>query len=112
VLFYKDRIKPPCFFGHRRITAGIAVLLVHALKIKPNRQLYCAVLVGAILPNLIGKPMEKRSGWSFFLAAFCRTYSLLPEAAYAIYSELIRPSHPDSVRFPEAVAVERQCTYY
>jgi hypothetical protein len=77
------------FFWHRRITAGIAVLLFHALKIKPNRQPSCVVLVGAILPNLIGKPLEKRRGGSFFLAAFCRTYSLLPEAAYAIYSELI-----------------------
>jgi len=33
------------------------VLLFRVLKIEPNRQLYLAVLVGAILPDLIDKPI-------------------------------------------------------
>lgn len=44
-------------FGHLGITLGIAVLLFRQLKIEPNRQLYLAVLVGAILPDLIDKPI-------------------------------------------------------
>ena len=44
-------------FGHLGITLGIAVLLFRVLKIEPNRQLYLAVLVGAILPDLIDKPI-------------------------------------------------------
>jgi membrane-bound metal-dependent hydrolase YbcI (DUF457 family) len=153
-------------FGHLGITLGITVLLFRVLKIKPNRQLYCVVLVGAILPDLIDKSIGeillsqslsngrlfahtllfvvillligvyayKRNGelkgfilggavfihlcedrmwltpetffypafgfafpqgtieahwWEYFLTRFFETYSLLPEAAYAFYSELI-----------------------
>jgi hypothetical protein len=153
-------------FGHLGITLGIAVLLFRMLKIEPNRQRYAAVLIGAILPDLIDKPIGeimlsqslsngrlfahtllfvfillviglygyKRNGelwgfmlcgaafihlcedrmwltpetlfypafgfafpqgivephwWDYFIAAFFRTYSLSPEAAYAFYSDLI-----------------------
>jgi membrane-bound metal-dependent hydrolase YbcI (DUF457 family) len=155
-------------FGHLGITLGIAVLLFRMLKIEPNRQRYAAVLIGAILPDLIDKPIGeillsqslsngrlfahtllfvfilllfigllygyKRNGelfgfmlcgaafihlcedrmwltpetlfypafgfafpqgivelhwWDYFIAAFSRTYSLSPEAAYAFYSDLI-----------------------
>lgn len=44
-------------FGHLGITLGIAVLLFHLLKIEPNRRLYLVVLIGAILPDLIDKPI-------------------------------------------------------
>ncbi len=44
-------------FGHLGITLGIAVLLLRVLKIKPNRRFYLFVLVGAILPDLIDKPV-------------------------------------------------------
>jgi membrane-bound metal-dependent hydrolase YbcI (DUF457 family) len=44
-------------FGHLGVTLGIAVLLFRILKIKPNRRIYLTVLVGAILPDLIDKPI-------------------------------------------------------
>ena len=153
-------------FGHLGITLGIAVLLLRALKIEPDRQLYGAILVGAILPDLIDRPIceilladslsngrliahtllfaiilvligvyiYNRKGelwglllggaallhlcedqmwlipetflyplfglafphgfvepywWEYFIAAFFRTYSLAPDAAFALYSEVI-----------------------
>ncbi|CAD6490821.1 MAG: LexA-binding, inner membrane-associated putativehydrolase [Candidatus Argoarchaeum ethanivorans] len=45
------------FFGHLGITLGIAVLLFRLLKIKPDRKIYLAVFIGAILPDLIDKPV-------------------------------------------------------
>ncbi len=153
-------------FGHLGITLGIAVLLFRVLKIEPNRELYGAVLVGAILPDLIDKPIGeilladslsngrifahtllfalillliglyvyKRHGelwglllggaallhlcedqmwlipetllyplfglafpqgvvephwWEYFIDAFFRTYSLAPDAAFALFSEVL-----------------------
>ncbi|MBA5942608.1 MAG: metal-dependent hydrolase [Methanophagales archaeon] len=49
------------FFGHLGITFGIALLFFRVLKIdpdqNPNHRLYPAVLIGAILPDLIDKPI-------------------------------------------------------
>ena len=44
-------------FGHLGITLGIAFLFFRLLKIESNRQLYLFVLIGAILPDLIDKPV-------------------------------------------------------
>ncbi|MHC1582882.1 MAG: metal-dependent hydrolase, partial [Candidatus Syntropharchaeia archaeon] len=43
--------------GHLGVTLGIAVLFFRILKIKPDRQLYLSVLIGAILPDLVDKPI-------------------------------------------------------
>ena len=43
--------------GHLGVTLGIAVLFFRILKIEPDRQLYLYVLIGAILPDLIDKPI-------------------------------------------------------
>jgi membrane-bound metal-dependent hydrolase YbcI (DUF457 family) len=154
------------FFGHLGITLGIAVLGMQFYKIEPTRKLYGAILLGAVLPDLIDKPIgeilladslsngrlmahtllfagicaliglalyRRRSDpsglalsgavllhlgedqmwripetlffplfglafpqgiveahwWEYFIAAFFRTYSLAPDAAFALYSELI-----------------------
>ena len=44
-------------FGHLGITLGIAFLLFYILKIKLDRRLYLFILIGAILPDLIDKPI-------------------------------------------------------
>ncbi|MGB2842708.1 MAG: metal-dependent hydrolase [Halobacteriota archaeon] len=44
-------------FGHLGITLGIAVLFFRVLKIEPDRRLYLFVLIGAVLPDLIDKPV-------------------------------------------------------
>jgi len=46
-------------FRYRGITLGIAVLLFRVHTIKPNRQFNAAVLVDAILPDLIDKPIGR-----------------------------------------------------
>ena len=43
--------------GHLGVTLGIAVLFFRILKIEPDRQLYLSVLIGAILPDLMDKPI-------------------------------------------------------
>jgi len=44
-------------FGHLGITLGIAFLFFRVLKIEPDRRLYLFVLTGAVLPDLIDKPV-------------------------------------------------------
>ena len=44
-------------FGHLGITLGIAFLVFYTLKIVPDRRLYGFILTGAILPDLIDKPI-------------------------------------------------------
>ncbi|MCK4475553.1 MAG: metal-dependent hydrolase [Methanophagales archaeon] len=44
-------------FGHLGITLGIAFLFFRILKIEQDRRLYLFVLTGAILPDLIDKPV-------------------------------------------------------
>jgi len=44
-------------FGHMGVTLGIAVLVFYVLKIKLDRRLYLFILIGAILPDLIDKPI-------------------------------------------------------
>ncbi|MGC9444869.1 MAG: metal-dependent hydrolase [Candidatus Methanospirareceae archaeon] len=46
-------------FGHLGITLGIAVLLLRVWKIEPDRQLYGAILLGSVLPDLIDKPIGR-----------------------------------------------------
>ena len=44
-------------FGHLGITLGIAFLVFYTLKIVPDRRLYGFILTGAILQDLIDKPI-------------------------------------------------------
>jgi hypothetical protein len=75
-------------FGHLGITLGIAFLLVHLVGIESNRRLYSFILIGAILPDLIDKPIgeimlaNSLSNGRLFAHTFLFIFLLLLVGAY------------------------------
>lgn len=75
-------------FGHLGITLGIAFLLVHLLRIESNRGLYSFILIGALLPDLIDKPIGEimlatsLSNGRLFAHTFLFIFLLLLVGAY------------------------------